>query len=153
MQYERIFPDDEREAARLFLAGYRQISNKFGIVARIDVPDLVVALKKKMPDSSQEKWGRWMQEEHWRRCYSKDRLEHVDQSVMRHLRNMSDYRKHTTGIELVVVCVDNTGLETWFDKGIEYLVSRFEDSMVYVYDKFGQVQECLVGRFQVKTEA
>lgn len=48
----------------------------------------------------------------------------------------------------VVKCIDNTGIEDKFDKGIEYVCEMHDDiNMIYVYDKFGQKQECFRDRF------
>jgi len=79
--YKRVLADDEEEARRLFDLGYRQVSNRYGIVARVDVPDLPAALEKALPFSSADKWERWEQEDHWRRCFSKDKLENVDEKA------------------------------------------------------------------------
>ena len=155
--YKRELGDDMLEAQRLFAMGYRQTSNRFGMVARVDVPDLDAAMEAELPLSSTGKWNRWDKEDHWRRCYSKDKLEGVDEGVMRRLRRMAgaaeEWRSGTAGPErdMVAVCVDNLGIEELFDRGVEYVVGAFrEDGMVAVFDRFGQETECMRCRFRMR---
>lgn len=155
--YRRVLPDDRAEAERLFRLGYRQTSNRFGVVARVDVSDLDEALRRQTGGSS-SKWNRWSKEDYWRRCYSKDKLTGVNENVMRCLRKLgrpgSEW-KH--GIaeqdrDVVGVCVDNDGIEESFDQGVEYVVGRFilEKGMISVFDKFGREIECMVHRFKIE---
>ena len=49
----------------------------------------------------------------------------------------------------VVICLDNSGVEDKFDKGIEYISEEHDNKdMIYVYDRFGEKQECFRDRFQ-----
>jgi len=51
-------------------------------------------------------------------------------------------------LDEVMVCIDNAGIESRFDVGIEYLVEKHKDeTMVYVYDKMGQKDEFFKVRF------
>lgn len=146
MKYKRQLKDNGKEAERLYKLGYRQTSYKFRCVARVEVPDLVSALKERQPFSSCEKWKRWEQEDYWRRCCSQDKLDEVDTDVMRLLRSMAKY-DDTTGA-LVLRCVENRGVEDGFDKGVEYVASMERDGMWLVFDKYGEMRECLMERFE-----
>ena len=49
----------------------------------------------------------------------------------------------------VVRCEDNEGVEDKFDKGIDYVCAdHSHPMMIYVYDKFGEKQECFRSRFK-----
>lgn len=51
--------------------------------------------------------------------------------------------------EIIVECIDNAGLEEWFDMGIEYVGEVHSDpALVWVYDKVGEKQECFKERFK-----
>jgi len=52
--------------------------------------------------------------------------------------------------EIVVVCLDNTGLEDQFDRDVEY-VGRMadDDGKLIVENKFGEEKECFAQRFKV----
>ena len=149
MNYKREQSDDLLEAERLFNLGYRQTSNKFRIVARIDVPDVAKALKKVLPGASIGKWNRHDMERQWRRCYSKDNLEGVDEPIMRLLRHMDDAE---SGLRHrvcdIVVAVDVVGMEDKFDKGVEYVSLGVHNDMIYVYDKCGSLQQYMPFRFE-----
>lgn len=57
----------------------------------------------------------------------------------------------TEPTEVVLVCVNNTGVEEFFDVGVEYVYERHKDpSMVYAYDKFGERREMMADRFTKK---
>jgi hypothetical protein len=48
----------------------------------------------------------------------------------------------------VLTCIDNTGLENYFDEGVEYIVEEHpNEEMIFVYDRFGEKQECFKERF------
>ena len=48
----------------------------------------------------------------------------------------------------VVTCVNNMGLEDNFDDGSDYVaMDHSEDGMIYVYDRYGNKQECFDDRF------
>lgn len=52
--------------------------------------------------------------------------------------------------EDVVICLNNSGMEDKFDESIEYISEKHDDlGMIYVYDKFGQKQECFMDRFKI----
>jgi len=56
--------------------------------------------------------------------------------------------------EVIVECVDNSGMEDKFDAGIEYVGEiHDDDSLVWVYDKLGHRQECFAERFKVLENA
>lgn len=127
--------------------GYRQISSKHRMLARVDVPDVTEALKKELPFSGVEKWSERDKQEHWRRCYSKDRLEGVDEDVMRVLRKICDADAGFGIGSKTVLCIDNSGMESSFDKGIEYVAVMMWDGFIYVYDKLAVLQPCVRERF------
>ncbi len=56
---------------RLVAEGYYQISRHGGIVARVDVPDVRLALRERGHDRLSESAG-WNIVDHWLRCHSKD---------------------------------------------------------------------------------
>ncbi len=48
----------------------------------------------------------------------------------------------------VMTCTDNTGMEDKVDRGIDYVSEDHKDpKMIYVYDRFGEKQECFRDRF------
>ena len=51
----------------------------------------------------------------------------------------------------VAVCVDNTGIEEWFDEGIEYVFEQRAGGMISAHDRTGVLRECLESRFDVKS--
>jgi len=54
--------------------------------------------------------------------------------------------------EGVVICTDNKGIEDKFDEGIEYVSEdNPSEEFLYVYDKFGEKQECFRSRFEKKS--
>lgn len=56
-------------------------------------------------------------------------------------------------VEDTVFCIDNTGLESRFDVGVEYVCEVHQDKkMIYVYDKEGMLAECLRERFKFQIE-
>jgi hypothetical protein len=58
------------------------------------------------------------------------------------------------GDEVIVECVSNLGMEDKFDAGIEYVGYRHTDStLLWVYDKRGEKQECFAERFKEATGA
>jgi len=161
-KHSRLHMDDEQEALRLFRKGYRQTSRRHGIVSRVEVPDVFEALSEKLPHSQVQKWERWRAEDHWRRCYSQDQLEDVPEGVMRALRRFVEEVTTRGGLgfmvpedsqtdfdTVVAQCVDNTGLEEFFDRGIEYVVERVEKDMIAVFDKFGKIRDCFRPRFRM----
>ena len=59
-------------------------------------------------------------------------------------------RDFEAGDEIIVTCIDNTGIEEGFDAGQEYVAEKHEDDdMIYVYDRFGEKQGCFCERFVV----
>ena len=57
-------------------------------------------------------------------------------------------KSQENGGDLVMVCVDNTGMEDRFDLDIEYIVEQHKDrTMIYVYDKMGRKDEYFRLRF------
>jgi hypothetical protein len=63
----------ETQAAELAFRGYRRVSNKYGIVARIDRSDWREVLNKQLRRDTLEVPGVcW--EDHYRRTYSRDTL-------------------------------------------------------------------------------
>ena len=57
--------------------------------------------------------------------------------------------------EGVAICLDNSGIEEKFDQGIEYVFEAHESdpTMIWMYDKEGQKQECFSERFEVVDES
>jgi predicted DNA-binding WGR domain protein len=54
--------------------------------------------------------------------------------------------------EFVVVCINNAFIENRFDKDVEYVARKTDDSTVLeVEDRFGEVQRIQANRFQVGT--
>jgi hypothetical protein len=51
----------------------------------------------------------------------------------------------------VSVCVDNTGLEEWFDEGVEYIFESRANGMISVHDRTGVLRECFESRFEVRS--
>jgi len=48
----------------------------------------------------------------------------------------------------VAVCKDNTGMEEFFDEGVEYVVSPCASKgFLRVYDRFDGLRECFRSRF------
>jgi hypothetical protein len=90
-------------ARKLYDDGYRQVSNKFRIVARVDIP-----IQQMKEFFIQQNYGRSncgvpsctveSQSEHYRRCYSKDAIEGVPFEVMRFLRKMTNSRNESVNI-------------------------------------------------------
>jgi len=55
--------------------------------------------------------------------------------------------------EGVAVCLDNSGIEDKFDQGIEYVFEIHDDpTMIWMFDKEGEKQECFSERFEVTDE-
>jgi hypothetical protein len=50
--------------------------------------------------------------------------------------------------DTVVECVDNSGMEDQFDKGVEYVLDSKKGDFFTVYDKLGVKQECFGDRFK-----
>jgi hypothetical protein len=58
--------------------------------------------------------------------------------------------------EVIVECVDNSGMEDKFDTGIDYVGEYHPDShgeMIYVFDKNGERRDCFSSRFNVKSSS
>ena len=56
-----------------------------------------------------------------------------------------------TGGEFTVVCEDNTGMEEWFDEGVEYFAKGSTNGgteLLEVEDRFGEFRTCLSDRFR-----
>lgn len=47
-----------------------------------------------------------------------------------------------------VVCVNNVGLEEYFDEGITYVADYLDSDFFKVYDRFGKLREVLAERFK-----
>lgn len=47
-----------------------------------------------------------------------------------------------------VKCVDNTGIEDFFEKGVTYLMIKVKGKMLIVEDMLGQPREVMKGRFE-----
>lgn len=57
------------------------------------------------------------------------------------------------GEEFVAKCLDNTGMEDYFETGITYMAEYTKVEDIYkVYDKFGESRECFSDRFEVTEE-
>jgi hypothetical protein len=73
-------------AEELTKQGYCRVSNKYGIVARVDREDWWEALEEhfqqNMPIRNEAETGRWA--DHYRRCISEDKLE-VGPDIARHV--------------------------------------------------------------------
>ena len=145
MRYVRQLEDNVQEAERLFTLGYRQISSKHRIIAAIDVVDVEAALKQIMPGSNVGKWTKDERENYWRRCYSHDRLESVEENVMRLIRRFNDIEMGWKAKTVTVY--DNTGVEEHLDKGLEYIEIARHNDVIWVYDKNGRAKEFLIHRF------
>lgn len=149
MNYKRELNEDVLEAERLFNLGYRQTSNKFRIISRVDVPDVEKALRKKLPNSSIGRWNKNDMENYWRRCYSHDKLENVNEPIMRLIRQMASIEDNIScRVCDIVIAMDTVGLEDKFDKGVEYISLGRHNDMICVYDKCGNLQQCLPHRFE-----
>jgi hypothetical protein len=146
--YNLVSYDPEVEARLLFNRGYRQVSLFLGAVSRVDVSDLMKALKEKLPHSSVGKWDIRTQEDHWRRCYSQDTINGVPKPIMAVLRRLWDTETPDPNVIPVVTCRDNNGMEDAFDRGVDYMVSPCEErGFISVYDKFGKLRLCSRNRF------
>lgn len=83
-------------AVMLLSEGYRQVSNGYKRVARVDIsePFLTLFLRKVLhwTDASLywQKPGDW--QDFYRRCYSKDVIFDVPEGVMKAMRSLADYR-------------------------------------------------------------
>ena len=56
-----------------------------------------------------------------------------------------------TAVNMVAVCLNNSGAEEKFDVGVEYVFETHKDkSMIWVYDKFGVKGEFFKERFELK---
>jgi len=53
---------------------------------------------------------------------------------------------------LILECMDNTGMATYFDQGVTYLGEEVDESFYSVYDKLGEPRECSKDRFRVVEE-
>jgi predicted DNA-binding WGR domain protein len=55
--------------------------------------------------------------------------------------------------EGVAVCLNHSGIEDKFDEGIEYVFEAHDDpTMIWMFDKEGERQECFSERFEVVDE-
>jgi len=151
--YRPTSKDPEVEAELLYNMGYRQVSRRYGMIARVEVPDLVTAMKAKMPHSKIENWKPHVREYHWLRYFSKDVVRGVPEPVMAALRRMcGGMWGKAVAVESdtvpIAVCRDNTGMEDSFDRGVDYVVSPcVEKGFIRVYDKRGIPRKCFRGRF------
>ena len=82
--------------ASMVYEGYRQVSNRFCRVARVDISEdeLIRFLRKHLHWEDDGLYhanpGSW--QDHYRRCYSRDVIIDVPENVMRALRYWIDYR-------------------------------------------------------------
>lgn len=67
----------EALARRLTAMGYRRVSNRYRIVARVDRPDWIPI--------ATNSYGYFMGADHYRRCSSKDWIEGVPGMVYKHI--------------------------------------------------------------------
>lgn len=78
-------------------------------------------------------------------------LESVKDDVKEEIAKAKKQENPVVGFErneFTVVCVDNTGIESRFDVGIEYMAEKHIDrKMVNVFDKFGTRDEFFRERF------
>jgi hypothetical protein len=52
--------------------------------------------------------------------------------------------------DTIVECIDNTGVEGQFDKGIEYVFEGSSDGpMISVFNKLGELRSCFSDRFRI----
>ena len=54
-------------------------------------------------------------------------------------------------VGFVAVCLDNKGIEEFYDMDVEYVFEiHADESMIWVYDKFGEKRECFCARFEIR---
>ena len=88
--YKRNKQDSQEETERLFNMGYRQFSRKYRMISRIDVPDVVEAIREKHPHVRIDMWDRRSAEDFWRTSHSQDVLKDVDEEVMWGIRKLTE---------------------------------------------------------------
>lgn len=73
-------------------------------------------------------------------------------------KNGTGFEQKWKGKSVSLKCVDNLGMEELFDLGIEYVwetdpskipSGKFDQDMLWVYSKTGELIECLTERFEV----
>ena len=92
--YANVFP--EVATKNLIRRGYRQVSNAFRELARVDITEdeLKNFLKKAYhwPDASRYTSDPRGWQDHYRRCHTKDVIKDVPEEIMGMMRNLIDYR-------------------------------------------------------------
>ena len=82
--------------AVLINEGYRQVSNAYQSIARVDISEdaLIMFLQKRLHWENDGPYhadpGEW--QDHYRRCYSRDVICDVPEVIMRTMRQWIDYR-------------------------------------------------------------
>ena len=94
----KTMESERQEAQKLYDQGYRQISRKFGIVSRVDIPhaDMLRFFEQQgyggtscgVASLSMED-----QRNHYRRRHSKDQIEGVSYQVLRELRRITERKE------------------------------------------------------------
>jgi hypothetical protein len=155
------------EGIRLFRKGYRQQSRKYGIIARVEGREMVGAIPRDRKEANE--WSRRWHEENSALSDSHDQFEGVPDEVMAVIRKLTD-ASHRAGfrgiVDLVAVCVDNTGMEDGFDREIGYIrlpdeIPEPEDEwdfpekpdFIQVFDRFGDKRHCSRERFRTMVVA
>ena len=148
-EYKRIHSDAAREARRLFVDGYRQTSSRYRMVANIEVPDVTKALCKALRTSQPKDWPRWSQDDHWRRCYSRDVLNNVDEDVMKELGKLGTTAPLVPLVsDALLECVDNSGAEEMLNVGFWYKFRQSPGKGLCLIEVNGAFHECLRSKFK-----
>ena len=82
-------------------------------------------------------------------------IEGVDEDVMNALRKLVSatmYNEGAAELGWAVRCVDNTGIEKFFDVGATYLFDVLDGDTMTVYDIAGEKRVCYKDRFRVVAE-